>query len=313
MKNLEKVSCVCPDRTTLTLKDNKLICKNKHCIHSDTRNGFQVINNVPVLISERVTDTMFSSKSIESYVARKKDSLFVKIIRNMSNGNELQTKKNCKDFIDLLNEDRQRSEVLIIGSGEIGNGTDQMFESDRLDITGTDVYLSDNVDYVSDAHYLPFKSNSFDAVWIQAVLEHVLEPEKVVSEIHRVLKRDGYVYAETPFMQQVHEGAYDFTRFTVLGHRYLFKNFTSIDIGGNKGAGVALAWSIKYFLWALFRSKRIASLLSLPFTILLRLLEKFVDERSLYDASSGVYFLGKKNSETLTHKNLAKLYKGMQT
>ena len=35
----------------------------------------------------------------------------------------------------------------------------------------------------------------------------------------------GIVYAETPFMQQVHEGAYDFTRYTVLGHRYLFKKF----------------------------------------------------------------------------------------
>tara|TARA_A100000164_G_scaffold49113_1_gene37712 strand:+ start:115 stop:1053 length:939 start_codon:yes stop_codon:yes gene_type:complete len=312
MKNLEKVSCVCPDRTTLTLKDNKLICKNKHCIHSDTRNGFQVINNVPVLISERVTDTMFSSKSIESYVARKKDSLFVKIIRNMSNGNALQTKKNCKDFIDLLNEDRQRSEVLIIGSGEIGNGTDQMFESDRLDITGTDVYLSDNVDYVSDAHYLPFKSDSFDAVWIQAVLEHVIEPRKVVSEIHRVLRKDGYVYAETPFMQQVHEGAYDFTRFTVLGHRYLFKSFRLIKMGGNRGAGSALAWSIRYFFWALFRNRMLAKILSLPFSIILRFLDSIISKDSLYDSSSGVFFLGKKSNKIISKTELIKLYKGMQ-
>ena len=71
----------------------------------------------------------------------------------------------------------------------------------------------------------------------------------MVAEIHRVMKASGYVYAETPFMQQVHEGAYDFTRFTVLGHRYLFKDFDSIIIGGNGGSGEVLSWSIKHFVW----------------------------------------------------------------
>src|SRR5207237_664581 len=30
------------------------------------------------------------------------------------------------------------------------------------------------------------------------------------------------VLGDTPFMQQVHEGAYDFTRFALSGHRWLF-------------------------------------------------------------------------------------------
>ena len=64
----------------------------------------------------------------------------------------------------------------------------------------------------------------------------MVEPEKVVAEIYRVLKENGIVYAETPFMQQVHEGAYDFTRYTVLGHRYLFRQFHALSIGGNKGS-----------------------------------------------------------------------------
>ena len=95
---------------------------------------------------------------------------------------------------------------------------------------------------------MPFKNNSFDAIWIQAVLEHTLDPKKVVEEIHRVLKGGGLVYAETPFMQQVHEGAYDISRFTVVGHRYLFKNFKSIRHGGIDGVGTVLTWSVYYFL-----------------------------------------------------------------
>ena len=312
MKNLEKVSCVCPSRTDLTLKDNKLICSNKDCVHSDIRDGFKVVNNVPILISDKVTGTVFSPKSIDSYVARKKDSLFVKIIRSMTNGDLAQTKKNCMTFIDLLKEDRDTSEVLIIGSGEKGNGIDSMVDNGSLVITGTDVYLSDNVDYVSDAHYLPFKSNSFDAVWIQAVLEHVIEPKKVVSEIHRVLRSDGYVYAETPFMQQVHEGAYDFTRYTVLGHRYLFESFKLIKMGGINGAGSALAWSIRYFFWALFRNRTLSTILSLPFSIILRFMDRLISKDSMYDSSSGVFFLGKKSNGKISKTELIKLYKGMQ-
>ena len=69
---------------------------------------------------------------------------------------------------------------------------------------------------IADAHYIPFRDGSFQGVLIQAVLEHVIEPEKVVGEIHRVLAKDGVVYSEI-FMQQVHEGAFDITRFSISG------------------------------------------------------------------------------------------------
>ena len=52
-----------------------------------------------------------------------------------------------------------------------------------------------------------------------------------MKEIYRVLKSDGIVYIETPFMQQVHGGKYDFTRFTYLGHRRLFARFQEIESG----------------------------------------------------------------------------------
>jgi hypothetical protein len=63
-----------------------------------------------------------------------------------------------------------------------------------------------------------------------------------------VLKDGGIVYAETPFMQQVHGSAYDFTRFTWLGHRRLFRKFKEIKSGTCGGPGMALIWSWRYFL-----------------------------------------------------------------
>ncbi len=45
---------------------------------------------------------------------------------------------------------------------------------------------------VGDAHKLEFKKETFDAVFALEVLEHVHNPEKVLREIKRVLKPNGY-------------------------------------------------------------------------------------------------------------------------
>jgi len=48
----------------------------------------------------------------------------------------------------------------------------------------------------ADAHNLPFKNNSFDLVICTEVLEHVVNPEKVLGEIKRVLTNDGIAIVE---------------------------------------------------------------------------------------------------------------------
>jgi SAM-dependent methyltransferase len=49
-----------------------------------------------------------------------------------------------------------------------------------------------------DATKLPFKPNSFDAVVVTAVIEHVLDPEILVKESHRVLRNGGIAILTTP-------------------------------------------------------------------------------------------------------------------
>ncbi len=78
----------------------------------------------------------------------------------------------------------------------------------------SDVSLTSVVNVVCDAHNVPFDGETFDAVVAVAVLEHVADPQRCAQELHRVLKPRGVVFAVTPFMQQVHGGGYDFTRFT---------------------------------------------------------------------------------------------------
>ena len=307
--NLDILTCFCKPKTSLIQNENVLVCVNSKCFHSNKVNGFKIINNTPVLISNHYCDTAFVEQNYNSPVVREKSNNLVKVIKKLFYGKQSHTYENSKKLLELVNKD---SKLLIIGGGVRGIGTEELYSSDKISIISTDVYLTDEIDLLMDAHFIPFKNETFDAVWIQAVLEHVIDPNKVVSEIYRVLKKDGIVYAETPFMQQVHEGAYDITRFTVLGHRYLFRNFETLSIGGIKGVGTVLTWSIYYFFWSILRTKKIAKIISLPIGFFLNFVQVFADKRSLFDAGSGSFFLGKKSTNTIKHKDLIKIYKGMQ-
>lgn len=306
-----KLVCVCDKTSLLVTSEKGLVCSRPECPHADSENAFPMFSNVPIIISETVTDTVCSVANTQSYVPRSATRLHT--IAKFLRGTSELSQRNCDRFIAAMRQNSDQPRVLVIGSGTRGAGTNALWEHPDLSLVGTDIYVSPNVDVVCDAHYLPFPAETFDGVWIQAVLEHVVEPIEVVAELERVLKTDGIVYAETPFMQQVHEGAYDFTRYTVLGHRYLFRKFEAIDFGGNKGAEVGLAWSMRYFTWAVFRSRFLAQILGLLAGVLLKPFRYLTSKESLFDSPAGVYFLGKKAvGYQLSHAELILLYRGSQ-
>lgn len=45
---------------------------------------------------------------------------------------------------------------------------------------------------------LPYQNNEFDTVYLGELIEHVSNPGKVLSEINRILKKDGVLIIDTP-------------------------------------------------------------------------------------------------------------------
>jgi SAM-dependent methyltransferase len=217
---------------------------------------------------------------------------------------------------DLVAARDRRARVLVIGGGETGQGMDGFIKRPELELIETDVYIGPRTQVVCDAHQLPFSDRCFDGVIAQAVLEHVADPQRVVAEIHRVLKRDGLVYSETPFMQQVHEGAFDFTRFTMVGHRRLFRWFDELDAGVVCGPATALIWGLRYFVRSLPRRSRVVRELldravCLCFFWLKYLDDVLVSRPGAVDAASGTYFLGQRRDSPISDREvLASSYRG---
>ncbi|MDF2676727.1 MAG: demethylrebeccamycin-D-glucose O-methyltransferase [Bacillota bacterium] len=59
--------------------------------------------------------------------------------------------------------------------------------------------VEDKFKFVSaDASVMPFENESFDTIIMNDAMEHVDEPEKVLEECFRVLKKDGKLYLNFP-------------------------------------------------------------------------------------------------------------------
>jgi SAM-dependent methyltransferase len=201
--------------------------------------------------------------------------------------------------------------VLVVGGGAVGNGVDALYTDPDVGVVGFDIRGSSATQFIADAHQIPLASASVDAVVVQAVLEHVLDPGAVVGEIHRVLRAGGLVYAETPFLQQVHAGPYDFVRYTSSGHRYLFRWFEEIAAGPVAGPGSQLLWSLDHTTRGLLRSELAGKLMRAPL-FWLRYLDRLVPTAFGMDSASAYYFLGRRADSELQPREVVEYYRGAQ-
>lgn len=287
-----------------------LKCEFTNCSFFD--HTFNKIDNVPILIPFGFDECIFKNNDFNNLKQKnnkhrsrpiRHNEFFVNIKRFFY-GQSKQSLNNFRYLSQLLTKDLR---VLIIGGAEIGSAMSD-FHSDLIDkcyfFESVDVYPSPNITVIADAHYLPYPDNFFDLVIIQAVLEHVVSPKTVVSEIYRVLSTNGTVYAETPFLQSVHEGPFDFTRFTHSGHRWLFRDFSEIKSGYISGGFSSTLFVLSHTLSALFRTKIIGIFLRLFFARIALAFDLLIPYKFNIDVGSGFYFLGLKPSTNFNNLNL---------
>lgn len=290
----------------------QLVCQNDQC-----GKMFPIIEGVPVLINE--ASSIFA---IDDFVSRRdtffnlRESRLKNVLRRLTPGISLNigTQHNYAQMAKILLAHSSSPRVLVIGGSILGKGIETLVKNVQIELVECDISFGPRTALICDAHDIPFESESFDGVVVQAVLEHVVDPYRCVEEIHRVLKKEGVVYAETPFMQQVHGRQYDFTRFTYLGHRRVFRKFEEINAGVVSGPGTALAWSYQYFLFSFVKLRGLRRLLMIFSRVTGFFLKYFdyylINKPGAFDAASGYFFLGKKSPKALPDRELIRLYKG---
>ena len=309
---LDTLACPCCQATGLLIETEILRCQACQTV-------FPLVDGHPILIDERS-----SAFRIDDFVARQVTTMDLDrerhngwlatlkktISQNLPNTSYSAIDISLTEVLQLINSEYAAARILVIGAGD-----------QTLPLTGqqsvlyTDVAIGSLTHLVCDAHALPLLANSFDAVIACAVFEHVADPYCCVAEVYRVLKPNGYLFAITPFMQQVHMGRYDFTRFTHLGHRRLFRQFREERSGVANGPAMVLAWSFERFLAGFANNKCLYSKLRILARLLafpVKYLDYFLARRAAaYDSASAFYFLGRKSEITLSDRELIRLYRGI--
>ncbi len=109
---------------------------------------------------------------------------------------------------------------------------------------------NNNIQIYSPLHKIPVENCFFNAIFCNAVLEHVENPSEVMEEFYRVLKAGGYMYLAVPFLQPEHLDPTDFQRYTFDGLQKLVENhhFKVIKIEGFLTVYHTLAWIIQEWL-----------------------------------------------------------------
>lgn len=306
---LSLLACpVCKHRLRASEPSDGYCCSNQEC-----QSTFPTVNGTPVLINEKNSIFRISSYTAVGLERETRKGSSGRTIKRFIKSlvptitHSWVARRNYARLSGLLREMSSQATVLVVGGGELGEGIEILLSGD-IRLVETDVQFGSRTSIVADGHDLPFLAESFDGVVIQAVLEHVLDPYRCVEEIHRVLKPQGLIYAETPFMYPVHLGCYDFTRFSRSAHRRLFRYFTEIDGGLGGGPGQALAWSIRGFV-ASFSSSALVqhfATFGLPFlTFWLKYCDYFlVRQPQAEDFASTVYLLGRKAESAISEQEV---------
>jgi SAM-dependent methyltransferase len=305
---LEKITCCPYCGESLQYRKDFIYCKNQLCDKS-----FPIVGGIPVIINQDKSAFENSDFEIQKRTYFKFDAGGLKVFEALKKflptiSHNLAAKKNFFKLENLLMKKEFIPKVLVIGAGISGEGIDAILSNKNFIVIESDVAFGPRTSIIADGHCLPFIDGIFDAVICQAVLEHVFDPILCIAEMYRVLGPDGLIYSETPFMQQVHGGRYDFTRFTYRGHRSVFGNFEEIDSGMTAGPAMAFAWSYVYLLQSFALGKISKLLLKLigTFTIFpVKYLDYFLIKLpNSRDAASGFYFLGKKTSKKISIKEV---------
>jgi SAM-dependent methyltransferase len=254
--NLSYLCCPYPDHGQLSQLDDELECLT-------CKRRFPCVNNRPILLD--IDRSIFSPAEVASLQDKRQ---FPSVrgwkyrIRRLlpattsRSGQESlsELKKHVRDLLP------RQPLIVVVGCGFTKALHEQLFPSARLIFT--DVTLLGDADIVCDGNCLPFPDGSIDCVVIDQVLEHVLSPTGVIAEINRCLRPGGIVYSGIPFYYPIHGYPFDFQRFTPLGHRMLWRNFSQLYFRAAQGAipalsltSIACATALSSSLWW----KRLAS------------------------------------------------------
>ena len=151
-------------------------------------------------------------------------------------------RKKCRKILKLYDD---KKVIINLGSGP-------SYYMGRKDIINIDIFAFDEVDIVADAANLPVENESADLLINCAMLEHVADPEAIITEMTRIAKNGAHIICYLPFTAPFHAAPDDFHRWTSSGARSIFPDGCEVEVLIGSGPTSGLLWVFQEWLSILF-------------------------------------------------------------
>jgi len=261
----------------------------------DNSESYTVLNGeVPILVIDPEWAAKYSESSSQMLSEYIPENALKTLLRRWVialRGKDYRSSSSVEAFNNLFRNIKVDSLYLSIGGGP---------QRPHSALVNLNIGPFPNVDVVADAHNLPYADEIVDAIYCEAVLEHLQEPRKAIAEMWRVLKPEGKVYAITPFLQAYHGYPYHFQNYTLTGHVYAFESngFEIIASGPCVGPMNAVVGIFSTFLKEYlpkFIGAPLRFLWELAGVVFLKPLDKILLSRAnAYSLAATTYVLAKK-------------------
>ena len=120
---------------------------------------------------------------------------------------------------------------------------------------GIDIVDAEKFDYKNsnktpfNGEDIPFEDDKFEGMICTEVLEHVRNSQKLIDEMHRVMKKGGTGIITIPWSARYHYIPYDYYRYTPSSLKTMFSQFESAEIQ-NRGTDIASIANKVIVLWS---------------------------------------------------------------
>ena len=183
---------------------------------------------------------------------------------------DFQTLTLYNDLRKFLND--KKGNLLDIGCG---NSPYEHLVNKNCKYIGIDIKNQSDFDYDNkkisyfNGSDIAIENNSINSFICTEVLEHVFDPKKLISEMERVLIKNGSGLISIPWSARYHYIPYDFYRYTPSALNILFKTFREVRIKPRGSDITVICSKIIVSIAGTFRSCTGIGLLFIPIIILI--------------------------------------------
>jgi SAM-dependent methyltransferase len=132
----------------------------------------------------------------------------------------------------------------VLDLGSAARASMEYWIPDGVKLISTDVKEGHDVIFADLNARLPFENESMDVATLFNTLYILEDPERSLSEIHRVLKKEGRLYLSVPLIAPEIPEPHDYVRWTYEGLERLFKSggFSrwTIDRSGGRASSAVI-------------------------------------------------------------------------